>query len=270
MITVLKRRFQKVALAFCGILASLCPLPTLSLITNPSETIFMPSTRIDRQIALPLAKEQTCIVFDIHSVLIKKNRLSMGWNLFKNVGLIKYTFHEKIKKHFESIDGRFASPEDYFMPLIKKIPDIEPYIPGLLEVVNAQDPIPGIPSLLSRLDYGGYKLYVLSNIGPAAYYGWQSTKDSQLKSVGLKDIYPEIFKYFTAAYIAAKKPSTQAYTGFLASCIRNQKNKKKPTIIFIDDKIENILAAVQQGLIGILFKDPNQLESDLKMLGITY
>lgn len=262
---LIRKQLYKALFLFLAIAGAGVALISFSGRAPRTKTLFMPATGV----SLPLDKEKTLIAFDIHAVLVEKNKFTMGWNLFKNVGAVRFANHESVKKHVNSVDKDSASPEDYFMPLIDIVPDIEPYIPGFLNVVNAQDPIPGMQHLLEKLNKRGYKLYILSNIGPAAYYGWKSVKNLQLSSKGLKDMHPHIFKHFTGGVqVASKKPLASAYTNFINTFAKPVVEGQKLIVVFVDDKLENILAATQQGFIGILFKNPKQLETDLMRLGI--
>lgn len=227
------------------------------------KTLFLPKAGI----VTPITQENTIIAFDIHAVMVEKNKTNMWRHGVKNLLVGRFFFNNKVRAHINSLHED-AAPEDYFMPLLAIVPEIEPYIPGLLGIVNSQDPLPGMKSLIERIAAKKFKLHVLSNIGHAAYYGWQSpTNSTQEKSKGLKEIHADIFKHFKGEVIAAQKPGTQGYIDFEKQ-FAVQKDGTKKQIIFIDDNLKNVKAAVEQGFVGIWFKDAKQLETDLMRLGI--
>lgn len=62
-----------------------------------------------------------------------------------------------------------------------------------------------------------------------------------------------------------KKPSDEYFKDYMK---RFGTDKTKKFYIFIDDKIENVQAAIRNGFIGIHFKNPEQLFYELQLLGI--
>lgn len=114
-----------------------------------------------------------------------------------------------------------------------------------------------IVELIQNLHTLGYTQHVGSNIGTTVFATFYKK-------------YPHIFSLFSHYHIVhsdqlpvAKKPNRLFFTQYLEN-----KKREPQEVIFIDDRRANIVTAQQTGIIGILFKDASQLESDLKELGI--
>lgn len=96
-----------------------------------------------------------------------------------------------------------------------------------------------------------YKLVILSN---ADREGVKARKEDKL------DFFDYKFHSFELGLI---KPEKEIYEHVLKKI-----GNKPEECVFIDDKPENIEAAEKLGIHGILFKNKEQLEKDLKKLGV--
>ena len=134
-------------------------------------------------------------------------------------------------------------------------------------IVNTQRVEPAMMALVIELKQAGYPLRIASNIGKQTYL--------KLKPM-LEAINENVFKYFdkdahgmegkTIDYTQSmvQKPDARYYTEYLDT-YDPQRNK---LIIFVDDKLINIHAAIAQGFLGIHFKNTAQLQQNLHELGV--
>ncbi len=140
--------------------------------------------------------------------------------------------------------------------LIGHYPDFKPFLPTIVEAINAQKPIEGTIRIIEQLKQRGFKIYLLSNIG-----------DQVLKNMMQK--FPDIFSnfhdffYCSPEYGYIRKPNPKYYQFFLKKF-----NLKPENVIFVDDLLKNIDAADRIGIYGILFNCPEQLGHELESLEI--
>lgn len=129
--------------------------------------------------------------------------------------------------------------------------------------------VPGTDAILKELNEQGYTQYVASNIGTQElHYVKEHRTDMQ-----------DIFGYFnnnahgsngstvsfdpeTITPINHKKPHHDYFNTH-----KEQFGSEGKTIIFIDDQEKNVNAAKQCGIYAILFKNAQQLRTDLNNIG---
>lgn len=98
-----------------------------------------------------------------------------------------------------------------------------------------------------------YKTAILSNTSPTHFQ----------KALDTSPMLRKITKRYLSYEIGAMKPNLTVYKHVI------QDLKADPsTILFIDDISENIIAAQQCGMGGILFTDPIRLKRDLESINI--
>jgi FMN phosphatase YigB (HAD superfamily) len=117
---------------------------------------------------------------------------------------------------------------------------------------------PGIEILNRCAEYtdslgNKHRLFVLSNL--------------DLDSLGkLKEKFPEIFARFegilVSAMVSYKKPDPRIFSHLL-----NLYDLKAENSIFIDDKVENVIAARSLGITGILCDNHESVAKELKIYG---
>lgn len=156
--------------------------------------------------------------------------------------------------------------EEYFT----LIGNHDPALRAVAEQMACQfTPIAGMQEILSELTALGYKQRLASNIGGG----------KELEN--MKNKFPEIFKHIDGGKAVkyeniqnpVKKPSLQYFTEY-----QDEFNADRTkTVIFIDDdpvskshpeRPANTAVAQQAGMVGITFKNAEQLRTNLKNLGI--
>jgi len=115
------------------------------------------------------------------------------------------------------------------------------------------DLVPGIKQLLQELTRK-YRLIALTNTNEIHEKKWRTT-------------YAPIFGYFERVFcshkIQVRKPEQKAY-----STVLNYLRLKSYEVVFLDDKLEYVQAALKMGIKGIHIKSFRQMIEELTKLGI--
>ncbi len=209
---------------------------------------------------LELSPKNTLIALDIHGVLLQRSPSKIGkafTSMLSNPTLLKHLF--SLDMWYELIQQVITGARvDTFYMLFCDASDL--LVEIFLEFANAYTVIPGTVELLTDLKQRGYQLRVASNIGQNIY---PTTRKS----------FPELFNEqlvqdgMTTVCVnnqAVHKPESAYYTLFIELFNRD----KDKQIVFVDDRLENVRAAVDHGMVGIHYIDRAQLQADLCKLGI--
>lgn len=252
------------------LIASTLVVSSLQAASTASATIIMPTKRPQKAILTP---NNTIFAFDIHNVLLQRNYTNLAWHLTSWKGLEfvsklaahKLGFESELSKKFTEIRKQDSSAESY----INTFKDTDPDLANLFKNLgNDYSPMPTISALLAQLHKQKYPLIIASDIGPTMLEYARETN-------------PDLFAFFIQAQVVSyngastfidpvsispyQKPNILFFELFQQRF--NPAGEK--TIIFIDDKRKNVDAAVQAGMIGIVFETVGQLKNDLNSLGIT-
>lgn len=269
-------------------LSSIFLFLTLLFFTNtfPSATIFPPygvsSNELAQLVDQKKDQQEVEFAFDIHKVLIHKKKNAM-WNMIREyphkIRLLKTLWNLPLmitlgSLVFQGITNILPwSKQNYkeitsesFVHGIRNA-NLTELVQFVTRVLNAQIPDPLMEQLINELKQKGYRLRVASNIGKQMYLQLKE----QLSLLGNtlfdqfdKDEHGMEGKTIDYTQSKAEKPSDLYYKEYLDQ----YDPERKKLIIFIDDKLVNILPATQQGFLGIHFKNAEQLRDDLNSLGI--
>ncbi|KAJ4795505.1 Haloacid dehalogenase-like hydrolase (HAD) superfamily protein [Rhynchospora pubera] len=124
---------------------------------------------------------------------------------------------------------------------------------GLKEcMVRAYSYIDGIEDVLLGLKENNYEIHAFTN-----YPVWYMLIEEKLK----------LSKYlswsFCSCRIGKRKPSPDSYNEVV-----NQLGVEPSNCVFVDDRMTNIEAAINIGMVGLQFKNAELLKEDLSSLGI--
>ncbi|KAK8937752.1 hypothetical protein KSP40_PGU012427 [Platanthera guangdongensis] len=112
--------------------------------------------------------------------------------------------------------------------------------------------VDGIEELLHVLKQNNYELHAFTN-----YPVWYKMIEEKLK----------LSKYlswtFSSCIIGKRKPSPDSYAEVI-----HRLNIAPASCIFIDDRVTNVEAAVNAGMVGIHFKNSDSLKQDLSLVGV--
>lgn len=206
-----------------------------------------------------ITPQNTIITFDIHGVLFKPDRTKIAQLAWRNkmafaIGF--YFLNPKFAYQVLTLKLKRAVPEEYFMRLTKNYPSLERYKKLAFDISNAQIPQDDIIAIAQSLKNLGYTLHLFSNIGDRI-------------ANDLSYSYPEIFGLFDKIHVPSQennytgKRQPGGFTLYQTVCNQAQKN-----IVLIDDNKRNITRATQARMIGIYFKNCQQLRHSLEQLKI--
>ena len=204
----------------------------------------------------------TTILWDVDHVLIQPNRWKMTkaflssnhtWGALKNTNL-------KLLRKMRKMKNSQKKSGQSFLDLARE--QNNPHLAELInEISSKKDIIPGMLAVVTELRANGYQNHIGTNNGKESFAQLQKRHPGFFSS-SLFGLDKSQFAEFTNNSSLAK-PNLEFFTHYLT------KNSIDPkTVVFIDDKIENVLAARKVGMYAIHFKNPKQLRSDLKKLGV--
>ncbi|PNR96315.1 HAD family hydrolase [Petrotoga olearia] len=193
------------------------------------------------------------IVFDLGNVLFKFDPEEILDDLFKDP-LIKRKLKEAVFTTiiWKELDRGTLSFEEAKKIFNEKNPDLKEEINILLkEWKNYLHPITENIEILPKLKENN-KLFILSNFHEDAF-----------NYIREKYSFFDIFDGMVISYKEKLlKPEKEIYQLLL-----NRFNLKPEETIFVDDIVENIQAAEELGIKGILYKDPESLRELFKREG---
>ncbi len=202
-------------------------------------------------------QQYNTIIFDLGNVLVEWNpRHVFDENYFDSEEKRDYFFKHICTDAWNEEQDAGRSIVEATEDLIKKFPDwesaIRDYYGRWTEMLKG--PISGSVEILKKLkESGKYKLYALTNWGAGLFdialvrYNFLHWFDGRVVS-GEEKI---------------RKPYAQFYQILLDRYIVDPSKA-----IFIDDSERNIKAAEELGIKSIQFRSPEQLELELKKLGL--
>ena len=193
------------------------------------------------------------IAFDLGRVLV-----NIDFDAFpRSLGIKKsdpmYADEQRIKQlAFEYEIGKVGTEK--FFDLIEGIFQHKYSRSRLLEAWNAiiEDEVSGIAPIVDKLQ-SKYQTALLSNTNPIHFQ----------KALETAPILGKFSRKFLSYEMGAAKPDEAAYRYMIRGL-----GKESPTILFIDDIDENIIAARKCGIFGIRFRAVPQLKDDLHNMGI--
>lgn len=188
------------------------------------------------------------VIFDVGGVLLEWNPSKFLENL---------NLPQSFAEVFESLlwathDGGLLSRED----VINKLPshlDKEIFSYCVANLAKQLQPISEMIDLFHTLRRLGYKVFILSNMPYELHQELAQLHDFFKHPEG------EIFSY----QVKAVKPQPQIYQALL------QKYKLYPEeTVFIDDRLDNIIAAKSLKIHGIQCLSPQQVRQDLENFNV--
>jgi len=209
--------------------------------------------------------DNTQFAFDFHDVVVQHNnsRISRGV-LSKNfVSAIRFNrylpglFLALASAAYNDLKGGTGEMyikilQDYQQPEIAQL---------VLDIANDLQPIEDTVAIIKELKSLGYEINIASDIGTSVLHNLHS-KPAYQALLSLFD-HEKSVDYINAIGKPIKKPQLAYFASYLQ---RFQDGKEY--VIFIDDKEKNVIGARQAGMIGITFKNPQQLRDVLVRMGI--
>jgi HAD superfamily hydrolase (TIGR01509 family) len=127
------------------------------------------------------------------------------------------------------------------------------YFNRLAQVIGAAiQEVPGTRAIIIGLREKGYTTPALSNVTPFAA--------AVIRQLGYYDLFHPVF---LSCDIGTRKPEAEAFRFLIA-----QLQLPPASVVFIDDRQENVMAAAQAGLRAIHFENAAKLRQDLLAMGV--
>lgn len=209
--------------------------------------------------ALPLTPANTVIVFDLHRVLFHHNYKRMLTTFLKSPlkwRLLGALLNPCLLWDMVKLLYRRPIPESFFMHLSHNYKNIQAVIPLLIDIANQQIRNEKTIEMVKNLKKQGFELAILSNIGQRIFDALEPKHN---------DLFT-LFDYIvvaTAETQYASKPNPKIYQRLY------QELNHDKHIVLVDDQEKNICGGLPFGIIGIIYKSPDQLKRQFKKLGIT-
>lgn len=187
------------------------------------------------------------LVFDLGSVLVD-NKISFKETLYKSK-LIPDDIVEELDSYigetYQNSKNKleYCSETDYYKYMVDHAPEhLKSYIPAAL---NLEEPnlklLDYSKTLIKKLKEKGYRLYYISN--------WSKWSKDKLVKTGFFDFLKEFDGGIFSGDVGHMKPDNSIFQYFF-----NKYKDITPTeCMFFDDRHENISAAMNVGMYGILF-----------------
>lgn len=199
----------------------------------------------------------TVFVFDLHDVIVRPRygqRLMILWNspyklLFLRHLLNPWFLWDLVRELRTSLPF-----EGLVQELVTHYPALAPAQETLLQLADAQDFVPGMVSLVNQLHAHGFTLFLFSNIGSTLLERLQ-----QRNAVFFAQFEKVIC---SSAPHFLSKPDPLCYQLLL-----DKTNVHPSNIVFIDDRIQNITAAIPFGIQVLLFDSSEILYQELLNAG---
>lgn len=205
-----------------------------------------------------LTPSNAVIVFDLHRVLFNHDYWRMWVTFYQSPlkrRIIGVFLNPCLLWDVTRLLYRRPIPESFFVHLSHNYEAIRDLLPLLIAIANKQKRNEETISMVKELKRQGFELAVLSNIGQRIYDA-------------LAPQHPDLFPLFDHIVIATpetgyvSKPNPKVYKRLHAII---QTNKR---IVLVDDKEKNICGGLPFGIVGIIYKKPEQLKKQFKKLGI--
>jgi glucose-1-phosphatase len=197
------------------------------------------------------------IIFDIGRVLIRVDISRAMDGLADGLSLTPQEAWSAIEKDPHWLDwqeGRI-SPRDWHLHITKRLGSSLTFQQFSKVWNRALDPNPIHPESFFEKLSKNYRLALLSNTDPI--------------HMSQEEVRFPFFRFFPIRIysyrVGMSKPDPLIYRAALKAC-----NVRAEEAVYIDDVPDYAKAAQRLGMAGIIFQSPEQLQSDLKSLGIRF
>lgn len=197
----------------------------------------------------------TAVVFDVGNVLFQWDLAYLFKRVIADPARRTHFLDKVLTFEFHSRHDAGEELDALVAELLARNPDyadeIAAYVSRFNETISG--PVAGVHALVERLAQHDVPLFALTNFGTTFWDGFYPTEP--------------IFGQFRAIVVSGReklaKPDPAIYR-----LAEERFGHAASNLLFIDDRAENIDAAVERGWHGHLFTDAAALEADLKAHGL--
>lgn len=210
--------------------------------------------------------QNTQFAFDFHGVVVKaaSNRISSA--LLSTNFIYRIHFNRCLPAllwAFTTLAYTGGTGEQYIKLLTQyQQPDMAQMA---LDIANNQQPIPKTIDIIKQIKGLGYEVNMASDIGDLVLKDFERREQD-------KPIQEQILPLFVhkhhVNYLETDAPIHKPDPAYYAAYLQQYNQNLKPYVIFIDDKLKNVVGARNAGMIGILFTSAAQLKEQLVKMGI--
>ncbi len=196
-------------------------------------------------------------IFDVGGVLITNEMAHVREDIKTELGLTDDVFRSAWRAASPDLGNGKISEEEFWKRFIEISGTTKTIPPGesllLRQYTKRFNPIQEVINILPNLKTQGLKLAILSN-----------TIEPHVNFLEKKGLFTGFDVKVFSNGVGISKPNPRIYTLTLEKLgLQNPE-----TVFMIDDDTDNIEAAKNLGIIGILFTNPSQLKTDLHNLGV--
>lgn len=208
----------------------------------------------------------TQFAFDFHGVVVQpvQNRVSDSLLSMRFISSIKLNrYLPMLAGAMIMLSYQGGTGEQY----IKLLNDYhQPALAQLaLDIANKQQPISETIAIIKHLKNLGYEVNMASDIGTLALQDFAAKEFEKPHSDQILPLFNHIYHVdYLKQSCPIHKPNPSYFTGYQ----QRYNSVHKPYVIFIDDKLKNVVGARDSGMIGIFFTTPSELRKNLIERGI--
>ena len=195
------------------------------------------------------------IVFDVGKVLFEWDLRYLFRKLIPDAAECEWFVTNVVTPewHFQTDEGRAVT--DIVAERMAEFPAYAPLIHAYAARFNETIPhmMPGMEALMADLRATGLPLYAITNFGDEFWAKFHSTQP----------VFDDFVDIIVSGTEKLAKPDPRIF-----DLAVQRFNRAPQSMIFIDDRVDNIAAAERAGFIGHVFTDSQRLRNDLIAHGI--
>ncbi len=195
------------------------------------------------------------VIFDVGGVLITNEEEYIKADIIATLGITGDQYRDARKELLGYNTGEIPDEKAFWKRFIEFTKSVAPIPKASLwsrEFAKRYQIQKGVSDIVRSLKRNGIKLAVLSN-----------TIEPHVKITRGKGVYKPFEVVVLSNEVGMRKPDSKIYELTLARL-----NVKPEHCVFVDDDQENVAAATNLGINGILFQNAGQLKQELKKLAI--
>jgi FMN phosphatase YigB (HAD superfamily) len=232
---------------------------SLSCLLLSAAGVILITTTPTHALQTPCTPDNTTVAFDIDNVLLKRSEpmyqtlWNYRWDLAKNIIRIGLLYN------VGQLIYQGATGGSYYELFRVQAPRLAEMVK---RITHEKTPLAGMPELINQIHARGFRMAIASNMSAADYVFYQQKFPELFGTFA----YAKVIHYDKAGKALCKKPSLEYFKQLKDELTAN--GLAKENLVFIDDRLNNVDASLQEGLHGILFENATQLQAELKNIGI--
>lgn len=193
-------------------------------------------------------------IFDLGGVVVHSGYRSIQREIKRNFGVGDHVMWEILHEAEGDIERGRIKEQEFWDMQSEKFGIVLPVQQAVFEEAYKEEfeVIDGTVDILKRLREKGIRLVALSNTIPS--------HANIIREAGVFDLFDSVVLSYDTGF---RKPEQEVYQIAI-----ERAGRPVEQTIYIDDLPKNVAAANEVGLVGIVFKDPEDLELKIKEFGL--